>query len=251
MPIIVKRLKRFKSKSLKKSLHIIPFLFTFSNALLGLLSIIKSADGDFVTASYCLILAVLMDALDGRSARAIGCSSLIGMELDSLCDAISFCVAPAFLAYNWYFSSFVYAGPLVVGGYVCAGLFRLAKFNCTAQEQTDYFQGLPTPIAALLLVNVVLYESWFKSFACASLVQPLAMIFFMGSLAYLMICPLPFPSFKKVALSRMQLYIFFFCAIFLGATALVYDYPFMFFVLFFYVVASSIAGLIQLAREYE
>ena len=110
MSLSLKTLNTFKFKNLKKkgkqNLFIVPFLFTFANAVFGLLSVIKTLECEFVTASYCIILAALMDFFDGKLARAFNSTSCLGMELDSLCDAISFCFAPAILLYSWYFHNF-------------------------------------------------------------------------------------------------------------------------------------------------
>jgi len=249
MPIIAKRLKQFRTKSFKRTLRAIPFFFTFANALLGFLSIIKSAEGDFITAAYCIMLAVLMDALDGRLARAFGCSSSLGMELDSLCDAISFCLAPAILVYNWYFAVLAWVGPIVVAAYVCAGLFRLARFNCTGHEQVHYFQGIATPVAALLLVSLVLYEPWFDASVFASLLHPTPMVIFLATVAYLMISPLRFASFKKIYRTRIQRCLMVFIASAVIAHALLYGYPLLFLVLVLYVVIGIVTTIVQVVRE--
>ena len=74
----------------KKNLFIIPFLFTFGNALCGFMSVIKTLDEEYLLAALFILLAALMDLCDGRLARWFGSTSVLGMELDSLCDAISF-----------------------------------------------------------------------------------------------------------------------------------------------------------------
>src|SRR5262245_44761503 len=96
--------------SSKKKLFIIPFLFTFGNALCGFMSVIKTLDEEFMLAAFFILLAALMDLCDGRLARWFGSTSVLGMELDSLCDAISFCFAPAILLYSWSLYHLDYAG---------------------------------------------------------------------------------------------------------------------------------------------
>ena len=79
----------------------IPNVFTLGNALLGFLSLIFSANNSFIAAAYCILLSSVVDFLDGASARYLNAESSLGAQLDSLSDAISFCVAPAFLSYCW------------------------------------------------------------------------------------------------------------------------------------------------------
>ena len=112
---------------------------------------------------YLLCLPHFMDLCDGRLARYFGSTSVLGMELDSLCDAISFCFAPAILLYSWSLYQLGIAGMVVLGLYLCSGLFRLARFNIISITQVTSFVGLPTTIAAFFFANVVMYEKWLAS----------------------------------------------------------------------------------------
>src|SRR5262245_15894422 len=102
----------------KKNLFLIPFLFTFGNALCGFLSVIKTLDQEYTLAALFIVLAALMDLCDGRLARMFGSTSVLGMELDSLCDAISFCFAPAILLYSWSLYQLGIGGLIVLGIYL-------------------------------------------------------------------------------------------------------------------------------------
>jgi phosphatidylserine synthase len=103
MAIIKKILKNnFKNKKInRKYLFIIPFFFTFANAALGFISVLYAIEGNLLFAAYSIILAMLMDGFDGRTARYFNVQSAIGGELDSLSDAISFCFAPMIMIYSW------------------------------------------------------------------------------------------------------------------------------------------------------
>ncbi|MCF7900493.1 CDP-diacylglycerol--serine O-phosphatidyltransferase, partial [Candidatus Babeliales bacterium] len=155
--------KYFSLQKYSRFKKAIPFVFTFANALFGFLSIIKTIEGNFVFAGLCIMAAALMDAFDGRLARYLGTEGQLGTELDSLCDAISFCLAPAVLMYSWYLHDFGHAGIFVIAlvFYVCAGLLRLARFNITAADQSVFFLGLPTSIAAFFIVQIILYQELF------------------------------------------------------------------------------------------
>ncbi len=187
----------------------IPFIFTFANAFFGFLSITKSLEGEFVTAAWLILLAGVMDAFDGRLARYFGTVGELGGELDSLCDAISFCVAPAILLYSWYLHDFGHAGlfSVVVGMYLCAGLFRLARFNTGTKEESLFFFGLPTTIAGVFLAFLIVYHQWFEQKPALHFVfNKASLVGIVAFFAFLMISSVRFPSFKKPNLSlRMPL----------------------------------------------
>lgn len=187
----------FKSSG-KKNLFIIPFFFTFGNALCGFLSVINTLEEDFAMAALFILLAALMDLCDGRLARWFGSTSVLGMELDSLCDAISFCFAPAILLYSWSLYQLGTFGMIVLGLYLCAGLFRLARFNISSINQTSFFTGLPTTIAAFFFANLVLYESWISRSSFATMMRPERVAFMVAVVALLMISSVKFPSLKMV-----------------------------------------------------
>ena len=90
------RRKRYVA-SLKKRLTFLPHLFTLGNAFFGFCSLVAAASGEIKVAAHFILLGALMDALDGRVARLMGVESGLGVQMDSLSDAVSFCVAPAFL----------------------------------------------------------------------------------------------------------------------------------------------------------
>lgn len=181
----------------KQKLCFIPFIFTFLNALFGLLSVIKILDGQFMLAAYFIILAACMDFCDGRLARAFGSSSCIGMELDSLCDAISFCFAPAILLYSWRLYDSGIFGLFAVGVYLCSGLFRLAKFNVASSSKTDFI-GLPTTIAAFLIANLVLASHWVNMTSFYYLLYSKSIIVILIVLSLLELSSIPFLSFKQI-----------------------------------------------------
>ena len=233
MPLLVKILHRSK----KRTLVAIPFFFTFGNALCGFLSIISSIEGDCTAASYYIILAVLMDLLDGRIARALNSVSALGTELDSLCDAVSFCIAPSILIYRWHSAhdDIFLLGALLI--YICAGLFRLAKFNSTIYQQRNHFIGLPTPISALWIVHCILYHEWLQSAGLWFLVGPhgIKTILFICSL--LMVSTIKFATYKQV---RMPLIykLALFCICILMFSGMYCEYPSTFFALMLYIAIS-------------
>lgn len=143
-------------------------LVTIMNGVCGSLSIFSSAqylvtnDDDYLRWALALPLAGLMfDFLDGKVARWRKSTSLLGQELDSLADLISFGVAPAVLAFVVGLRT--YLDTVCLTGFICCGLARLARFNATvalvpkdAAGKTRYFEGLPIP-SSLTLVAMLSY----------------------------------------------------------------------------------------------
>lgn len=189
----INRIRKRRRIMIKKGLSLLPNIFTLGNAFFGFCSIIFTAKLDFFSAAYFILLGALMDALDGRIARLVGASSLIGLQLDSLADAISFCLAPAFLIYFWQLKSFGFLGLFVSAVFFMAGLLRLARFNVIADQQTIFFLGLPTTIAGCFLATMFLNISYFDE------TKILAFIILFSSLilSFLMVSTIKFLAFKK------------------------------------------------------
>jgi CDP-diacylglycerol--serine O-phosphatidyltransferase len=131
----------------------------------GFYSIISGINGHYTASAIAVVVAGLLDGLDGRVARLTNTQSEFGVQYDSLSDLISFGLAPALLAFNWSLSSLRELGPMAGKlGWLAAFLFvacaalRLARFNTqVAVEDKRYFQGLASPAAAGVLVATV----WF------------------------------------------------------------------------------------------
>ncbi len=161
---LLKKTKDGSKKLLKKIYNFIPCIFTFLNAIFGFISILKSFDNNYRMATICIAIAGLMDLADGKIARALGLCSYFGMELDSLSDAISFCLAPTLLIYCWSsYTDLSYWHISILFFYMCAGIARLAKFNIDAANNMNNkiknksnFIGLPTTASALFIVSIVL-----------------------------------------------------------------------------------------------
>lgn len=185
--------KQKRKKLFKKSISLLPNLFTLGNAFFGFCSIILSSKGDLITASYCILIAALMDALDGRLARLMGVDSALGVQLDSLSDAVSFCMSPAILVYFWQLKKIGFLGLIVSSVFLLAGLWRLARFNILHDVQTKFFLGVPTTIAACFLATLFLN--------CRYIDQSFYFLFFILILvlllAFLMVSSLKFPTFKQ------------------------------------------------------
>lgn len=190
----------------------LPSLFTLGNAFFGFASIALAFEGERIAAAYCIFLAAMMDALDGRVARLMKVESDFGLELDSLCDAVSFCLAPACLAYVWYLRPLGFFGILVAALFLMAGLFRLARFNLIHDEQLLFFMGMPTTIAGCFLVtfllNISVYcneaPTWGIDTSCGTITFVSALLILV--LAWLMVSTVRFPTFKEGTLQLKKHY---------------------------------------------
>lgn len=132
---------------------------TILNIIFGTLSIIYVLAGDYKMAAILIIVAVIMDGMDGKIARKFDSTSDLGKELDSLCDLVSFGVAPAILLFAQILQSqFRMLGLLAIILYVVCGALRLARFNIL--NISDYFLGIPITIAGLLMAMLSLLANW-------------------------------------------------------------------------------------------
>jgi len=138
---------------------IIPNLFTLANLFCGFGSILASSQGEFERAAMLILLSGIFDALDGVIARLVRSTSEFGVELDSLCDAVSFGVAPSVMLWNVFFYQWLNWGLLLASLPALMGVLRLARFNVqlTSMEDKAYFRGMPIPAAAFTIVSYVLF----------------------------------------------------------------------------------------------
>ncbi len=190
----------------------LPALFTAGNIFCGFLSLDASAKGAFETAAILIFVAGFFDGIDGRVARLTGTTSAFGEQLDSLCDVVSFGVAPAFLVYNWGLSPFGRAGLLVSFLFAVCGASRLARFNVQIHVvDKRWFVGLPIPSAAGALCGLI----W--AVPSTSLTDPLRAVFLgvTAALAFLMVSTFRYRSFKDVDVKsrRGRLYFLLFAAV--------------------------------------
>jgi CDP-diacylglycerol--serine O-phosphatidyltransferase len=135
---------------------LVPNFFTSSNLGFGVLSIILTAKGDLFYGALCILGSLVADALDGRSARALGVSGEFGKELDSLGDVVSFGTASAFLIYTAALQELGWIGALAAIIYAVCGGLRLARFNLNTTVVHGYFMGVPIPTGGCLFATFVL-----------------------------------------------------------------------------------------------
>lgn len=144
-------------KKVSIKIYLLPNLMTTANLFFGFYAVILALKNQFDQAAYAIVAAAIFDSLDGRLARLTRSTSKFGAEYDSLCDLISFCLAPALLIYLWALEPLGRMGWLASFLFLACGALRLARFNVQANVvEKAYFQGLPTPMAAGIVASSIL-----------------------------------------------------------------------------------------------
>jgi len=165
----------------------IPNFLTSLNLIFGMFSLVATFHGQFIQAAIWIVAAAVADNLDGRAARFFKVSSEFGKELDSLCDLVSFGVAPAIMAYHFLLQDFSILGTLVAAVFATCGALRLARFNVNTGVIKGYFLGLPIPAAGCIIATFV-----------STGLKPEGYIFplMVAGVAYLMVSNVKYPDFK-------------------------------------------------------
>ena len=219
---------KFKIVSDKKTRMILPNAITLIGVCIGLSSIKFAIDGNYKLSIIAILLAAIIDGLDGRIARLIKGTSKVGKELDSLTDVISFGVAPAFIMYFWQLNSLGKVGWLISLIYVVCVALRLARFNINTDEEIswkdNFFEGLPSPAGGILvLMPLIISFSGLEKFLFKinyDLLVPTLFII----ISILLISTIPTYSFKKIVIPRtMTKFLLFGLVLFFGAL-LVYTF---------------------------
>jgi len=188
----------------KNARMILPNMLTLIGVCIGLTSIRFALSGEFHLAIIAIIIAAVIDGLDGRIARLIKGTSKVGKELDSLTDMISFGVAPAFIMYFWKLNTFGRFGWLLCLIYVICVALRLARFNINSSQEPswkdNFFEGVPSPAGAILVLTpLIISLSGFDYIQINY--NTIVPIFFIGT-SFLLISKFPSYSFKKIVIPR-------------------------------------------------
>ena len=219
---VLSRKKRFA----KINLSIIPNTCTSMNLICGYLAIVMTARGEFLIAGWLILIANIFDILDGRLARLASVESKFGAELDSLCDLVSFGVAPAFLVYTRYLEADRLFSLIVTCIFVLCGALRLARFNVTPHSKQGVFEGLPIPGGAGILATLTIFELQFGHFSAFN-IPAKAIPFIVLITSLLMVSKIEYPAIKKTPKTGNRRLI----AVMLVITALVVNPPITLFVI--------------------
>ena len=224
---MLKPKNNFKVVTDKKNARVIlPNMLTLIGVCIGLTSIRFALDGRFEFAVVAIILAAVIDGLDGRIARLIKGTSKVGKELDSLTDMISFGVAPAFIMYFWKLNTLGRFGWLICLIYVICVALRLARFNVNSSQEPswrdNFFEGVPSPAGGILVLTPLIISM--TNFNLIQINYNLLVPIFFIATSLLLISKFPSYSLKKIVIQRKTtIFLLFGIVLFFG---LLLIYPF-------------------------
>lgn len=186
---------------LRRGIYLLPNLFTTAALFAGFYAVIVAMRGDFQSAAIAILVAMVLDGLDGRVARMTNTETDFGKEYDSMSDMVSFGLAPALVVYQWGVQSMALEIPawgrlgwLAAFFYTAAAALRLARFNSQSESKNKhYFQGLPSPSAAGLVGSAVWLVTEYQLYGPVVMAGAYALTVITGAL---MVSNFPFRSFK-------------------------------------------------------
>jgi CDP-diacylglycerol--serine O-phosphatidyltransferase len=195
--------------NLRKSLFILPNLFTLSSIFCGFYAVVlctgEPGNDDHYRAALLIIFGMFFDTIDGRVARLTRTQSAFGVQLDSLADVVTFGVAPALLVYSWALSPLGILGVAACFAFVACGAIRLGRFNVLAMAEDGapkkpgrYILGLPIPGAAGILVSLVAANHAVSGGLPSS---PMPILVVVLALSLFMVSTIKFRSFKDLTLN--------------------------------------------------
>jgi CDP-diacylglycerol--serine O-phosphatidyltransferase len=217
----------------RKGLYVLPNLFTLAALFGGFYGVVMAMNGRFENAAIGIFCAMVLDSLDGRVARMTHTQSTFGEQMDSLSDMVSFGAAPALIMYEWGLRSLGRWGWMAAFVYAACAALRLARFNTNiGVVDKRYFQGLPSPAAAALVMGFIwlMDDAGFKGHREGAWLawSAFAMTLYAG---LTMVTNVPFYSFKDLSFKRSVPFIVI-VAIALGIAVINIHPPTVLFVLF-------------------
>ena len=182
----------------RRGIYLLPNLFTTAALFAGFFAIVQAMNGRFADSAVAIIVAMVLDGLDGRVARLTRTQSEFGAEYDSLSDMVSFGAAPALVIYEWALKGLGRLGWIAAFVYCAGAALRLARFNVNIEVvDKRFFQGLPSPAAAVLIAGFV----WLVQDNKIPLDEyrlPLVAAFLAFYTGLTMVSNVPFYSFKDI-----------------------------------------------------
>ena len=140
----------------RKGIYVLPNAITLAALFSGFYAIVMAMSGRFDVACVGIFCAAVLDSLDGRVARMTNTQSAFGEQMDSLCDMVSFGLAPALIVLQWALKGLGKIGWIVAFVYCAGAALRLARFNTNiGVVDKRFFQGLPSPAAAALVIGLI------------------------------------------------------------------------------------------------
>jgi CDP-diacylglycerol--serine O-phosphatidyltransferase len=196
---------RGRRPQLQRGIIILPSAFTLGNLFFGVYAMVSAAQGDLIWAAWFIVFASILDFADGRVARFTRTGSNFGAELDSLVDAISFGVAPAFIIYQQFLTDTAW-GWILAYVYVAAIVVRLARFNVEqGGEAKTHFHGLPSPTAGVILASFYPFtQTPFFRVQLADMPWPSIIGVMTVIISVLMVSNVPYPIIPRLGFKTVR-----------------------------------------------
>jgi len=187
---------------MRKGIYILPNTLTLCGMLMGFYSILASLNGNYVHASWAIIIAMIFDGLDGWVARLTHSTTRFGIELDSLSDLVAFGVAPAVMLYKWALAPFGRIGWSAAFLFMACGALRLARYNVQmGSAESKSFTGMPIPAAATIVSTLIIfYHEMWETVP----VKNYFILLLTVSLAVLMVSTLRYHGAKEIDFSKRK-----------------------------------------------
>ncbi|MGZ3691246.1 MAG: CDP-diacylglycerol--serine O-phosphatidyltransferase [Pseudobdellovibrio sp.] len=237
-----------RGKKLGMYIYILPNLMTTANLFCGFFSVILSIQGNFKYAAWAVVIAAIFDQLDGRLARLTHATSKFGAEYDSLCDLVSFGMAPAMLMYLWALNPFGRFGLMACFLFTACGALRLARFNVqVGVVEKNYFQGLPIPMAAGIVTSSYIAFNdlgWTPTEWRAPLLLCLVIL-----MAFVMVSNFRYRSFKDLDLKQRLPFRYLIAGLMVLVTVALYPEVMVFVLFLTYGTLGAIFGVLQLGKK--
>jgi len=228
------------NRNFKKSIYILPNLFTSMNLFCGYYSILSAVQSRFTDAAIAILIGAVFDLLDGKIARATNTTSKFGIEYDSLADLVTFGLAPALLMVLWVLEPMGRPGWLAGFLFMTCGALRLARFNTSSSSSPD-FEGLPIPAAAAMNVSVVLF---FSRLGISPEPFKVILMVMMFALSFCMVSSFCYKSFKNVSLFKSMTFNKFVGLILIFVAIATEPCILLFVVFLIYVVSGPVLSLV-------
>lgn len=180
---------------------VVPSAFTLGNMFFGIWAVVSAYRGNFTAAAWYIVIAGLLDMLDGRVARLSGSGTRFGAELDSLVDCVSFGVAPALIMFFLEFQSAGKFGWLICYMYMVAVAVRLARYNVQhGTGKPGWFTGMPSPSAGMTLAVFYPFSQthWYRQATAYMDFQREGLTILMVLLSLLMVSTVKYPRMPAV-----------------------------------------------------
>ncbi|MDR2850896.1 MAG: CDP-diacylglycerol--serine O-phosphatidyltransferase [Desulfovibrio sp.] len=237
-----------EKKQPHKSIYLLPNMITTLSMFFGFLSIIWAIQGRYESAGLAVLIAALMDSLDGKVARLTNTTSDFGVQYDSLSDLVAFGLAPAVLLWQWQLKSFDSVGMAAAFIYTACGALRLARFNITTVAASKrFFIGLPIPAGGCTVVCFIFFAAPFTDFLQPAL--PWMSLVLSVCAGTLMISSVRYFSFKEYDVLRAHPLRVMLIFLFLLAFVVSYPRVMAFLLCLVYIAGGLVYSFVMLPRR--